>query len=443
MNHYQILSAKLTTARAKAKLLPNRATPSSAIASFKTAFRVASGLALTVALILFVAILFKHSTLIDLFTDSPRSEALVMLAALGALQYAVWAFTIVFPLPTLLALLSGKNRPRAKEVLIHPRYVGVHLCLAAALTPLLAKGMMGMTSGVADVWNSVFSSPLDPPHHLNDLNDVQWLLAFVCLESTGPYGEALAEYLVEHQVKVSMINPVQIKHYAKTILSRNKNDRVDAKIIARYAEKFRLREFIPQSKDQKLSRESIQLLDTLMEQKRQLQNQLESVRSKEIRKEIEAIIHSIEKRLERIEKMLNTCIQHNEVSQANKKRLLTIVGIGEKTANRIIAYFPDVSQFSCAKQLAAYTGLSPRQYQSGQYQGKTRISKCGNAKLRKALYMPALVVKNKNSHFKFFCERLEKKGLRPKQIICAVMRKLIHIVFGILKHQKDFDPTLV
>lgn len=267
--------------------------------------------------------------------------------------------------------------------------------------------------------------------------------AFVCLEATGSYGELLAEYLVTENIRVSVVNPVQIKHYAKSMLIRNKNDRIDAKTIMNYAEKFTPRAFIPKSADQRLSKESIQLIDTLEEQKHQLQNQLESIRSKEVRKEIESMIKLIEKRISKVEASVNKCIQGNHEYQANKNRLLTIKGIGEKTANRIISHFPDVSQFKNAKQLAAYTGLSPRQHQSGGFNGKTRISKCGDTRLRKALYMPALVVKNKNPYLKQFCDRLEKNGLRPKQIVCAVMRKLIHIIFGILKHKQDFNPALV
>ena len=267
--------------------------------------------------------------------------------------------------------------------------------------------------------------------------------AFACLEATGPYGEILAESLVKNDIKVSVVNPMQIKHHARALLSRNKNDRVDAKIIASYAEKFSPRQFVPKSTDQKFAKEAVQLVDTLNEQSRQLRNQLESIRSKEIKKEIEKTIQSIEKRVSKIEGTLKKRIQSNAEYSENKQRILTIIGIGEKTANKIIAYFPDVSAFKNAKQLAAYAGVSPRQHQSGKLNGKTRISKCGNSQLRKALYMPALVAKNKNPHLKQFCERLKKNGLKPKQIICAVMRKLIHIIFGILKHKQDFNPALV
>jgi transposase len=267
--------------------------------------------------------------------------------------------------------------------------------------------------------------------------------SFVCLESTGPYGERLSEFLHDNQIKVSVVNPMKIKHYAKSMLSRNKNDQVDARVIALYAEKMRPATFVPKSNEQKLVREWVQLIDTLSGQKRQLENQLESVQSKAVEKEIKNSINQLERKIAKIEFSLNENIKNNEQSNANKQRLLTITGIGEKTANQIIAYLPRVSEFKNAKQLAAYIGVTPRQYQSGKYTGKTRLSKYGNSRLRKALYMPALVAKNTNPHLREFCERLEKNGLKPKQIICAVMRKLIHIIFGMLKHQQNFNPNLV
>lgn len=267
--------------------------------------------------------------------------------------------------------------------------------------------------------------------------------AFVCLEATGCYGDGIAEFLFENNIAVSVVNPMQIKNHARSLLTRNKNDKVDAKIIASYAEKFLPGRFTPKTEDQKQIKETAQLIDTLGEQKRQLQNQLESIRTKVIEKEINKTIKLVEQRITDLEKMLTTHVENDPARSEDKKRILTVKGIGEKSANRLIAYLPDISKFKNAKQLAAFVGISPKQHQSGKYNGKTKISKYGDARLRKALYMPALVAKNKNQDLKKFCDRLEKNGLKPKQIICAVMRKLIHIIFGILKHKQDFNPALV
>lgn len=268
---------------------------------------------------------------------------------------------------------------------------------------------------------------------------------WVCLEATGCYSEKLAIFLVENAIRVSVVNPMQIKNYAKVILSRNKNDQLDAKIIASFAEKFsdRLRCFQPRTGAQKYLRDRVQLIDTLKKQQQQLKNQLDSIESPGVRKEYEQIIRSIEKRLTTLEEKINRRIEEDGELVITKQRLTSIVGIGEKSANRLLAYLPDIDLFKHAKQLAAYAGVSPKQRQSGTVSGKTKISKFGNAALRKALYMPALVAKNSNPHLKDFCRRLEKNGLSPKAIVVAVMRKLLHLIYGMLKHDQDFNPELV
>ena len=99
----------------------------------------------------------------------------------------------------------------------------------------------------------------------------------------------------------------------------------------------------------------------------------------------------------------------------------------------MLAYLPDISHFKNAKQLAAFIGVSPRQRESGQFVGKTCLSKFGNSKLRAVLFMPALTLKKSTSFLKPFIQRLEKNGLKPKAIVGALMRKLVHIVFGVLE----------
>jgi transposase len=95
-----------------------------------------------------------------------------------------------------------------------------------------------------------------------------------------------------------------------------------------------------------------------------------------------------------------------------------------------------------AKALAAFVGLSPQQKESGTYKGKTHLSKYGCSELRNAFYMPALSAKRYNEHLQPFVKRLEANGLAPKAIVGAVMRKLVHIIYGMLKHGTTFNPRL-
>lgn len=269
--------------------------------------------------------------------------------------------------------------------------------------------------------------------------------AWICLEATGRYGEALAEFMIERKVMVSIVNPMQIRNFSKSILSRNKNDALDAKVIAHYAKSASpLRPYKPRTKAEKALKETVQLMQTLETQRRQLRHQMnENVSCGNVKLEFRKMICSMDTRIAALEKKLKNIMEQNKAFSTAKSQLQSIVGIGEKTAHRLIAYLPDLSLFENAKQLAAYAGLSPKQCQSGKMIGKTKISKIGNARLRQTLYMPALVVKNHNQHFSAFCNRLEKNGLKPKAIVCAVMRKLLHIIFGMFKSEQEFNANLV
>ncbi len=106
----------------------------------------------------------------------------------------------------------------------------------------------------------------------------------------------------------------------------------------------------------------------------------------------------------------------------------------------LLAEIPDLKSFNTARELAAYAGLTPKHRQSRtSAHGKSSISKIGSSKLRKALYFPALVAKNHNPLFASFVDNMTKKGKLPKVIITAIMRKLLHVVFGVLKNNKPFD----
>ena len=122
--------------------------------------------------------------------------------------------------------------------------------------------------------------------------------------------------------------------------------------------------------------------------------------------------------------------------------LCSIPGIGKVTARKILAELPDVACFKSARQAAAYAGLSPRRHESGKtVHRKGRLSKVGNAGLRKALYMPALVAIKHNPVIQAFAHRLRANGKCENVIIGAAMRKLLHIAFAVLKHNKPFDPA--
>ncbi len=137
-------------------------------------------------------------------------------------------------------------------------------------------------------------------------------------------------------------------------------------------------------------------------------------------------------------------IDQNPDLRDQKRLLETIPGVGEATIAHLLSFMGTPARFKNAKQLAAFVGLNPKQHESGSsVRGRSRLSKTGDASLRKALYMPAISAKTHNPIIKAFCERLQKAGKPPMVIIGAAMRKLLHLMYGFLKSGKPFDATLV
>jgi transposase len=171
-------------------------------------------------------------------------------------------------------------------------------------------------------------------------------------------------------------------------------------------------------------------------------NRLESARCSSVRDSLARSIKALEKELARVEDQLDQLVGGRASLRAQEELLCSIGGIGKVSARKVLAELPDVNCFASARQAAAYAGLSPRRHESGKtVHKKGRLSKIGNAGLRKALYMPALVAIKHNPVIKAFAQRLRANGKCEKVIIGAAMRKLLHIAFGVLKHRKPFDPS--
>ena len=135
-------------------------------------------------------------------------------------------------------------------------------------------------------------------------------------------------------------------------------------------------------------------------------------------------------------------IDQNPSLKQQRDLLNSIPGIGDLTATRLLAEIVDINQYQSARQVAAFAGLVPKHRESGSsVRGRSKLCKVGTARLRKALYFPALVATQHNPIIKALSERLRDGGKCPMVIIGAAMRKLIRITFGVLKSGKPFDPN--
>lgn len=135
-------------------------------------------------------------------------------------------------------------------------------------------------------------------------------------------------------------------------------------------------------------------------------------------------------------------INRHPQQKADTDLIASIPGIGRTTVAKVLAYAGDVRRFDSAKALAAFIGLSPRQRLSGSsVRGRTMMSRTGHKALRHALYMPGLVARRHNKTLKVFGDRLTAAGLAPKAVVGAVMRKLAHFIYGVVKSGKPFDSS--
>lgn len=265
-----------------------------------------------------------------------------------------------------------------------------------------------------------------------------------CLEQTGHYGDAIADALYKLQIgNLYLVNPHRIKAYGMQKLRRNKSDTADAKLIARFlkAEDADLRPWKPQSQEQqkvtKLSRHA----DSLTQDAARLKTRLSAEPEKTVAVSLKRTIEFLEREIKSTRKAILTVIKSDADLLTKYKLLMTIPGIGQIAAQTVIAELPNLPDFKDARQLAAWAGLTPCHFQSGTSgKAQTPITKIGSVHLRRGLFMPAMTARMNNPLLKAFGDRLKENGKKPKQIIIAIMRKLLHQIYGILKSGQPFNP---
>lgn len=262
-----------------------------------------------------------------------------------------------------------------------------------------------------------------------------------CLEATSTYGEAVAEFLVEQGHRVSMVNPSRIKGFAQSELSRSKTDKADAQLILRFVMALRPQPWQPPAPAVKQLQALLRRHEALQQMVVQEQNRLDTT-SVDLRSSIQKHIEYLEQDIEAIRQQIDDHFDQHPGLKQQRDLLVTIPGIGDHTASMLLAEIVDWKQFDSPRQLAAYAGVTPRERTSGtSVRGKPSLSRLGNARLRKALFLPAMAARRFNPLITAFCERLLAKGKAKRQVIGAAMRKLLHLAYGVLKSGRPFDPN--
>ncbi len=263
-----------------------------------------------------------------------------------------------------------------------------------------------------------------------------------CMEATGAYGEALALHLHQAGHTVSVVNPAAIKAFAGSRLSRTKTDKVDAELIARFCQTQLPPAWTPPAPEVRELQALVRRLESLIEMRTAESNRLEAIITINVVKAfVEEHVAYLDHQIKQTQVLIRTHINHHPRLKHQSELLDSIPGIGETTAATLLAEITNITEYESARQVAAFAGLVPRERQSGSsVRGRTRLSKIGNARLRKALYFPAITALRCSAFFKEWAEGLRQRGKCKMSVIGAAMRKLVHLAYGVLKTGCPFDP---
>ena len=266
-----------------------------------------------------------------------------------------------------------------------------------------------------------------------------------CMESTGRYSLGIACALYEAGHIVSIVNPAQIRDFARTKLGRNKTDEVDAAHIREYCELFKPQPWVPPSEAHRRLAELQTIRSGIVAGLTEWKNRKGSGMVDSVAQSLaDVTISHFSSQLEAVDEAIAQTIDNDSGLRRKRDLLLSISGVGETLAGVVLAELPGPDVLRSSAEVVAYAGLNPRQHQSGTSIDRvTRISKIGNAVLRAALYLPAMSAMRYNPAVVALVARLKSRGrLKPKQIVVAAMRKLLVLCFGVLKIGKPFDPAI-
>jgi transposase len=222
---------------------------------------------------------------------------------------------------------------------------------------------------------------------------------------------------------------------------RTKNDKVDAGLIARFCHAMHPEPWTPAPPEMRQLQALVRRVDALINMRTQELHRLGTSRDT-IEHSIREHIAYLDSQIDILKQQIADLIKNDPDLKVKRDLLKSIPGIGEATIAAVLAELPMFERCDRVQKVVAFIGLAPREFTSGSsIKGKPRLSKVGNARLRKALFMPALVSIQCNPIIQTFYHRLKKNGKNGKVIVCAIMRKLVHLIFGILRSGRPFDPN--
>ena len=282
---------------------------------------------------------------------------------------------------------------------------------------------------------------------------IRWLTApglpvRVVLEASGIYGLDLTLALHEaDSIEVMVLNPRAAKDYRRAHMHRSKTDQIDAAVLCDYAQRMPFTPWQPPNEDAvELRWLSRRVADLTVERTRE-KNRLHAASASRtsspiVINDIEVNLRHLERRIAEMVRQAMKLVRASAAIAPAFEHMTSVRGIAAKSAVLLLGELLCLPRDMNVREWVAYAGLDVRQHRSGRsVEARPRISKEGNVHIRRALYMPALVAVQREPHVGAFYEQLVERG-KPRMVaVVAVMRKLLHSIYGMLKHEADFDGS--
>jgi len=261
----------------------------------------------------------------------------------------------------------------------------------------------------------------------------------IVIEATGGYETQLAAELVSAKLNVAVVNPFQVRSYAKALGKLAKTDAIDAQVLARFAQDIKPEpRTLPDEQELELKALIMrrrQLVEMLVAEK----NRLHRASSTQVKQSLQRMLNTIQQQIDQLDKQIKNSVQNSPIWREKDNLLRSVPGISDKTAHTLLALLPELGKLN-RRQIASLVGVAPMNRDSGLYRGKRKIYG-GRKSVRNALYMATVAAIRCNPLIKPFYDRLRQNGKEFKVALTACMRKLLVIINSMIKKNIAFKQS--
>lgn len=268
----------------------------------------------------------------------------------------------------------------------------------------------------------------------------------VVMEATNVYWEDCAYYFHERGCTISVVNPAQIKFFARSTLRRGKTDAMDAEIIARFGLMMQPEPWIPPQRTLVELKQLVREREVVGRQLTRERNHLKALQESHhvtpvVRRLNQQRVKLLDRQISALEAAIKVLVQQDATLHQQLELLMSVPGFGFIAAATVLAETDAFATLQEGHQISAYAGLAPAPHQSGLSMRKGSISKVGNARLRRIAYLAALGARLSHSPFKTFYEQLRQRGKPPKVALVALARKLLRVGLAVVRSRQPYQPN--